>query len=196
VEDRDRLRSRHDDVAQSPHHPRDRAPPSSPSSARHRPRRHEIGMRQQIVAWEEGVDLFVGSSPSQIASPEQSDDRSNSASQDDRLRAKQCSPPHEGGLATAQVRDPILCGALQTAAHRPAGTLRDRTARSPRPTAVSTPSVGTARCAARGDSTSSNSGTGSPIRSPRRPSGQFPRLVPTSTPSPIKAAIAGRNHGP
>jgi hypothetical protein len=33
VEDRDRLRSRHDDVAQSPHHPRDRAPPSSPSSA-------------------------------------------------------------------------------------------------------------------------------------------------------------------
>ncbi len=74
--------------------------------------------------------------------------------------------------------------------------LRDRAARTPSPTVVTAPSIGIARRAARGDSTSSNKGTGSPTRSPSGPNGQSPPLVTTSTPSPTNAPIAGRNHGP
>ena len=88
------------------------------------------------------------------------------------------------------------CGPLRTAGNRLAPPLRERAARRPSPTPVRTPSAGTARRAARGDSTSSNSGTGSPMRSPSGPSGQSPRFAPTSKPSLTKAAIAGRNNDP
>ena len=74
--------------------------------------------------------------------------------------------------------------------------LRARAASKPSPAAVTAPSVGTARRAARGESTNSNKGTGSPSRSPSGPNGQSPPLVTTSTPSPTKAPIAGRNHRP
>jgi hypothetical protein len=71
-----------------------------------------------------------------------------------------------------------------------------RRARRPTPATVSPPRAGTARRAARGGSTSSNSGTGSPTWSPTRPSGQSPRFATTRTPSPARAAIAGRRNRP
>src|SRR5829696_7672173 len=53
-------------------------------------------------------------------------------------------------------------------------TWRSHTTSRASPAAAITPSVGTARFAARGESTSSNSGTGSPRRSCNPPSGQSP----------------------
>src|SRR5215216_4400615 len=57
------------------------------------------------------------------------------------------------------------------------------------------PSVGTALFAARGESTSSKSGTGSPRRSCSPPSGQSPRLAVTRTPSPGDGVLVTANRG-
>ena len=62
-----------------------------------------------------------------------------------------------------------------------------------RPAAVTSPSTGTARRAALGDSTSSNRGTGSPRRSWSGPSGQSPLFAVTNAPSATSVTTARRS---
>jgi len=61
---------------------------------------------------------------------------------------------------------------------------------------VTAPRAGTAQRAARGESTSSNSGTGSPTRSWRPLRGHFPPLARTSTPSTVSAATTALKSRP
>ena len=91
-------------------------------------------------------------------------------------------------LTVARLRATATCVATSRS-----GPGRRRT-RSKRPAAVMAPSVGTARRAAAGVSTSSKSGTGSPRRSCTGPRGQSPRLTVTSTPSATRAPTAMRSH--
>ena len=62
-----------------------------------------------------------------------------------------------------------------------------------RPAAVTSPSTGTARRAALGESTSSNRGTGSPRRSWSGPSGQSPLFAVTNAPSATSVTTARRS---